>query len=177
VTTATWLDEREQRAWRRFLAMYTRLPASLAQQLQRDCGLSGADYEILVHLSESPHGRMRAFEIGRATQWEKSRLSHHLTRMAQRGLIERRTCAADSRYADIVLTPAGRTAIEQAAPRHAAHVRRWFVDALTADQLDTLADICDAVLAQLDKEPDDACGTAPKADCEEAGASPDQPPC
>jgi DNA-binding MarR family transcriptional regulator len=153
VTTATdWLDDRQQSTWRRFLAVQRRLPARLGRHLQRDSGLSPADYEILVNLSESARGRMRAFEIGRATQWEKSRLSHHLSRMAQRGLIERQTCEADTRYADIVLTDAGRAAIERAAAQHAAHVRHYFVDALTADQLAALDEICGAVLARLGED-------------------------
>jgi DNA-binding MarR family transcriptional regulator len=147
-----WLDDRQQSSWRRFIAVQRRLPARLGQHLQRDSGLSPADYEILVNLSESPCGRLRAFEIGRATQWEKSRLSHHLSRMTQRGLVERKTCAADTRYADIVLTEAGRAAIEQAAAQHVAHVRRYFIDALTADQLAALDEICDAVLARLDQD-------------------------
>jgi DNA-binding MarR family transcriptional regulator len=149
-----WLDDRQQRSWRRFVAVQRRLPARLGRHLQRDSGLSPADYEILVNLSEAPHGRLRAFEIGRATQWEKSRLSHHLSRMAQRGLVERKTCAADTRYADIVLTEAGRAAIEHAAVLHVAHVRRYFVDALTADQLAALEEICEAILARLDQDPE-----------------------
>jgi DNA-binding MarR family transcriptional regulator len=155
VSNATdWLDDKQQCTWRRFVAVQRRLPARLGQHLQRDSGLSSADYEILVNLSESAQGRMRAYEIGQATGWEKSRMSHHLTRMAQRGLVERQVCTADTRYADIVLTDAGRAAIEQAAVLHVAHVRRYFVDALTPEQLDMLDGICDAVLAQLDQEPE-----------------------
>jgi DNA-binding MarR family transcriptional regulator len=149
-----WLDDRQQRSWRRFLAVQQRLLPRLGQHLQRDSGLSPADYQILVNLSESPHGRMRAFEIGRATQWEKSRLSHHLTRMAQRGLVERRMCADDTRYADIVLTEAGRAAIEQASALHVPHVRHYFLDALTEEQLTALDGICDAILARLDEDGD-----------------------
>jgi DNA-binding MarR family transcriptional regulator len=153
VTTATdWLDDKQQSTWRRFVAVQRRLSARLGQHLQRDSGLSRADYEILLSLSESGQGRMRAFEIGRATQWEKSRLSHHLTRMAQRGLIERQTCAADSRYADIVLTEAGQAAIEHAMVLHVAHLRRYFVDALSPDQLAALDEICGAVLARLEQD-------------------------
>jgi DNA-binding MarR family transcriptional regulator len=157
-STTEWLDDKQQRSWRRFIAVQRRLPGRLGQHLQRDSGLSPADYEILVILSESPRGRMRAFEIGQATRWEKSRLSHHLSRMVQRGLVERQVCSADTRYADIVLTQAGRTAIEQAAELHVAHVRRYFIDALTPEQLDALDAICDAILTQLDQEPEvDGC--------------------
>jgi DNA-binding MarR family transcriptional regulator len=152
--TTEWLDDRQRCAWHRFLAVQRRLPAQLSRHLQRDSGLSAADYEILVHLSESPRGCMRAFEISQATQWEKSRVSHHLSRMVQRGLVERQVCPNDPRYAIIALTEAGRAAIDQAAPLHAAHVRRYFIDALTPGQLDALDGICDAVLARLDQEPD-----------------------
>jgi len=149
-----WLDEREARAWRRFISMQAQLRARMARQLQRDSGLSEADYEVLVQLSEAPDGRQRVFELGRATQWEKSRLSHHLTRMAQRGLVARETCPTDFRGAFVVLTDAGREAIEGAAPQHVEHVRRWFVDALTPEQLDALAEMSDAVLERLDADSD-----------------------
>src|SRR5215831_16393148 len=85
-----WLDEREQRAWRAFTAMHRRLNGAIQRDLQRASGLSGPDYAILVNLSEAPGGTLRAHELGAAADWEKSRLSHHLSRMVQRGLIERR---------------------------------------------------------------------------------------
>jgi DNA-binding MarR family transcriptional regulator len=142
--------------------MQSRLLAQLQRQIQRESGLSGADYEVLVALSESPAGRLRAFELGRLTQWEKSRLSHHLTRMEQRGLVARETCVADTRYADIVLTDAGRAAIEGAAPRHVEHVRTWFIDAMTPDQLDQFGKACDAISAKLYETGEhDPCGDPP----------------
>jgi DNA-binding MarR family transcriptional regulator len=148
-----WLSEREQRAWRAFLAMQRQLIGRTARDLQRDTGLSGADYEVLVNLSEAPEGRLRAFELGAATQWEKSRLSHHITRMVERGLVRRESCPTDSRGAFVVLTAAGRKAIEAAAPLHVEHVRRVFIDSLTPEQLDALAEISDAILAKVDEEP------------------------
>jgi DNA-binding MarR family transcriptional regulator len=144
-----WLDEREARAWRGFISMQTQLLRRLARQMQHDDGLSEADFEVLVRLSEAPEGRQRVFELGQATQWEKSRLSHHLSRMVQRGLVVRETCPTDSRGAFVKLTEAGRRAIEDAAPRHVAHVRRWFIDALSPEQLDALAGIAHDVLDGL----------------------------
>ncbi len=149
-----WLDEREARAWRGLISMQTQLLRRLARQMQQDDGLSEADFEVLVRLSEAPDGRQRVFELGQATQWEKSRLSHHLSRMVQRGLVVRETCPTDSRGAFVRLTEAGRGAIEDAAPRHVAHVRRWFVDALSPEQLDALAGISEDVLAGLGETPE-----------------------
>jgi len=145
-----WLDAREERAWRSFLAMHMQLRRLLGRELQTATGLSDADYSVLVNLSEAPDGRLRPFELGRAAGWEKSRLSHHLTRMQHRGLVERQSCPSDSRGAFVVLTAAGRSAIEAAAPLHVEHVRRWFVTALTPDQLEALAEMSDAVIAGIE---------------------------
>jgi DNA-binding MarR family transcriptional regulator len=143
------LDQREQRAWRSYLRMHTELLRHLNRQLQDEAELSVPDYEVLVHLSEAPGGRLRVFQLGAALRWEKSRLSHQLTRMERRGLVARQECLTDSRGADVALTPAGRAALEAAAPRHLAEVRRLFLDALRPDQLDALAEISEVVLAQL----------------------------
>ena len=154
MSRSRWLSRREQRAWRGFVLLQHRLTPRIAHDLQRETGLSAADYEVLVQLSEAPGARLRAFELGGLTQWEKSRLSHHITRMVDRGLVRRESCPTDSRGAFVVMTAAGHKAIEAAAPRHVEHVRRWFIDSLTPEQLDALADISDAVLAKLDDEPE-----------------------
>ena len=156
-----WLDERENRAWRSYLAMQARLRYVLGKELQRQTSLSDADYAVLVHLSEAPDGRLRPFELGMAADWEKSRLSHHLTRMARRGLVTRENCPADSRGAFVALTPVGRAAIEVAAPFHVEQVRQWFLGAMTPDQLDTLALIAETVLSRLEsQEGSQACAAA-----------------
>lgn len=146
-----WLDEREARAWRGYAHMQAQLSARLHRSLQRRTGLSLPDYEVLVHLSEAPDGRLRSFQLSAALQWEKSRLSHHLTRMEARGLVSRQECGSDGRGAFVVLTPAGRAAIEAAAPAHVADVREAFIDVLTPAQLDALAEIAVAVVKRLER--------------------------
>lgn len=151
-----WLDEREQRAWRGLMDLQAQLGAHLRRSLLRDSGLSDADYEVLVHLSEAPDERLRIFQLVRGLQWEKSRLSHQLRRMEQRGLLQRSECPTDGRGAFVSLTPEGRAAIVAAAPRHVEEVRRHFVDLLAPEQLDTMADIAAAVLESLQPEDQDA---------------------
>ncbi len=158
-----WLDEREARAWRSFVEAQHRLEATLARRLQSESGMSMADYGVLVNLSEADDGRLRAYALGDSLQWEKSRLSHHLSRMEKRGLVERQECPTDGRGAFVVITGAGRTAIEAAAPAHVAHVRRYLVDVLTPQQLDALGDISEAILHGLQHEP---------SPCDEADPSP-----
>ncbi|MEQ3551904.1 MarR family winged helix-turn-helix transcriptional regulator [Pseudonocardia nematodicida] len=144
-----WLDDREQRAWRDYLAMQSRLGAELHRRLQADAGLSLADFDVLVALTDRPDERARVLELAGALQWEKSRLSHHLARMRRRGLITREECDDDGRGAFVALTSEGRTAIERAAPDHVESVRELLFDALSDEDVDALARITGAVLSRL----------------------------
>jgi DNA-binding MarR family transcriptional regulator len=148
-----WLDAREERAWRALQFMQMRLAAELARQLAADSGLSYQDYSVLVALTDRPDGRMRLFELARDLGWEKSRLSHHITRMAARGLVAKEKCAADRRGAFVVVTEQGREEIAAAAPGHVETVRRLFVDRLDPEQLDTIAAAAETVLDALDGPP------------------------
>jgi DNA-binding MarR family transcriptional regulator len=146
-----WLADDEQRAWRGLLQMTSRLDARLNRQLQQTSGLSLADYDVLVLLTEAPDGRLRVFEIADDLQWEQSRLSHHLARMERRGLVAREDCTTDRRGAFVVLTPAGREAIEKAAPAHVATVRQLVFDGLSKEQVATLESTVNEVLSRLDQ--------------------------
>lgn len=155
VSKGPWLDDDEQQAWRSYLQMHRTLKAHLERHLQREFGLSGSDFEILVNLSESESGRMRAFELSRATQWEKSRLSHHLTRMEKRGLIRKEAC--DSRYPEIVITEEGLAAIKESAPVQAALVRQFFVDVFGSERLGVLGQVSDEIVEAIGKHCETDC--------------------
>jgi DNA-binding MarR family transcriptional regulator len=155
VSKGPWLDDDEQKAWRSYLLMTRTLETHLERHLQRDFGLSKSDFEILVNLSESESGRMRAFELSRSTQWEKSRLSHHLSRMEKRGLIRKESC--ESRYPEIAITEAGMAAIKECAPAHAARVRKFFVDVFGPDRMSVLGEVSDEVVATIGKHCDTDC--------------------
>ena len=146
---SAWLTDHQQQVWRRWLAVNARLPAALHRELQTDAGLSLPDFDVLVHLSDTPTGRIRVSDLGQALQWEKSRTSHHLTRMERRGLVRRENCPEDARGAFVVMTPEGREAIERAAPGHVRTVRALIFDQLTDDELDALDSITRKVHARL----------------------------
>ncbi len=154
-TTDRWLTREEQASWRAWLDMQHRLESHLSRTLAAGSDLSMADFGVLVHLTDVPDGRQRAYELGRALQWEKSRVSHHLTRMEKRGLVRRENCPTDARGAFVVVTDEGRRAIEAAAPDHVAEVRRLVFDVLTPAQVTAMREISEAVLARLD--PDAGC--------------------
>jgi DNA-binding MarR family transcriptional regulator len=149
VTDPRWLDARQQRAWRGYLAMQAKLQVEMNRQLQRDSGISIADFDVLVALTDRPDEQVRVLALADALQWEKSRLSHHLARMERRGLIEREDCPDDARGAFVVLTAAGRDAIEAAAPAHVEFVRSVMFDGLDDAQLDTLTSVAETVLDRL----------------------------
>ena len=159
-----WLTEREARAWRGLQLMQMRLTGALTRQLVAESQLSYQDYVVLVALTDQHDGRLRLFELGRVLGWEKSRLSHHVARMAQRDLVIKEACDVDRRGFHVVVTAAGRKAIMAAAPGHVDAVRRLFVEPLSPRQLDAIASASDAVLAALDaaeadcdaEEPDDS---------------------
>jgi DNA-binding MarR family transcriptional regulator len=151
-----WLTAQEQHVWRRWLTLNARLAATLHRELHDDAGLSMPDFEVLVHLTDRPEGRIRVTDLARLMQWERSRVSHHVTRMEGRRLVQRVECPEDGRGAFIVITPQGRSAIEQAAPGHVTAVRRLFFDALSPEDLDAFTTIVERVLAQLDNEAEGA---------------------
>src|SRR5215472_6274789 len=152
-TEPDWLNAGEDRAWRAFMHARDQLNAYLNQHLLQDFGLSGADYEILAVLSEHPAGEMPAQELGALVRWEKSRLSHQVRRMQDRGLVAREANPADGRSAMICLLPAGRRAIQDAAPQHVRNVRRHFTGLFTPAELDTFAALSERVLHHLAGEP------------------------
>ncbi|WP_093336205.1 MarR family winged helix-turn-helix transcriptional regulator [Pseudonocardia ammonioxydans] len=146
-----WLDEREQTTWRSYLRMQSRLHAELHRRLQAESGLSLADFDVLVALTDRPDERARVLELATSLDWEKSRLSHHLARMQKRGLIGREECDDDGRGNYVVLTADGRAAIDAAAPGHVETVRELVFDALPADDLAALGRIAEAVLTRVDR--------------------------
>jgi DNA-binding MarR family transcriptional regulator len=157
VAQPRWLDDRQQHVWQAYLHLNQHLYAFLEQQLVHD-GLSGPDYTVLHPLSEAPEGLLRARELGTEIAWDRSRLSHHLTRMEKRGLIAREECAEDGRGLMVRVTDAGRRAIEAAAPAHVENVQRSFFDLLSSDELETLAAVFDRLLENLPR--DNACPPA-----------------
>lgn len=150
-TDVRWLDGGQQKAWRGFLDLHARLAARLNRDLQQTSGLTLSDYDVLVHLTDVPAGRLRAFELGDGLQWDKSRVSKQVTRLAARGLVAKEECEADRRGAYVVLTDAGRRAIEAAAPAHVELVHRLVFDTLTPAQIRQWATISAAILRRIEQ--------------------------
>jgi DNA-binding MarR family transcriptional regulator len=144
-----WLDPDEARAWRGYRSLRALLDLQLARDLMRDSGLSEADYDVLSTLGETAGRRMRLTELAAHMLWSKSRLSHHIARMEQRGLVLREASEEDGRGSVVALTPDGLRTIQEAAPKHVASVRRHFVDLLEPAELAALAALAERVASRL----------------------------
>jgi DNA-binding MarR family transcriptional regulator len=134
--------------------MSSRVFARLHRALLREAGVSLPDFEILEALAGSPEERLRAYELGAELQWEKSRLSHHLKRMVNRGLVGRSACESDGRGMWIGVTEAGRAAWEAAVPVYDQTVRALVLGIITDEQAATLGELSEKVLADLPAEAD-----------------------
>lgn len=144
-----WLDESEMRAWLGYRRMHLLLNARVNRDLARDSGLSEPDYDVLSNLSAAADRRGRLSELATRMLWSQSRLSHHISRMEQRGLVAREECESDGRGSVIALTTHGLRTLQKAAPEHVMSVRRHVIDLLTPEQIEALGDISETVVAHL----------------------------
>jgi len=155
--TVKWLDAEEQQSWRSFIAGSRRLGSRLDQDLKAE-GLSHDDYGVMVALSEADNDRLRMAELAEMSVESRSRLSHHITRLESRGLVERENCPSDRRGTWAILTPAGRLLLEAIAPAHVEGVRRYMLDHLTRDELRVIGEAfarIDAALVAGDRGEND----------------------
>ena len=145
-----WLSDAELSAWIRFIAVVELLPGVLDSQLRRDSGLTHFEYMVLAMLSEAPARTLRMTALAARTNATLARLSHVVSRLEDRGLVDRAACAEDRRATNARLTAKGWTTIVAAAPGHVETVRRNVIDALTPEQVGQLREIAEAVLGRID---------------------------
>ncbi len=137
----TPLDDDELALWHAFKRAGEAVRAAVAEEITRATGLSDPDFGILTRLDDAG-GRLRQHELAASMGWHRSRLSHQLTRMADRGLVTRTEVDGG---VEVGVTDAGREQAAAARPVHAAAVRAHFLDRLPDDGRAQLA----ALLADL----------------------------
>ena len=145
-----WLDAEEQRAWRAWLYSSQLLQDRLDRELSQATGISHAYYEILVALSETEGRMMRMSELADRCLSSRSRLSHAVSRLEERGWVRRQVCPDDGRGQLAVLTDAGFAALESAARVHVEGVRTHLFDQLTPEQVEHMRDLGETLLRHLD---------------------------
>jgi DNA-binding MarR family transcriptional regulator len=144
-----WLDAEEQRAWRAYMYSWMLLEDRLDRELTRETGISHAYYEILVQLSETEGRALRMSELADRCLSSRSRLSHAVSRLEERGWVRRQVCPEDGRGQLAVLTDEGFAALEAAAPVHVESVRSHLFDQLSPTQIAAMREIGETVLRHL----------------------------
>src|SRR3954471_1240527 len=147
-----WLDDEQQAAWVRLIAMVELLPGVLDTQLRREADLTHFEYFLLAMLSEAPERTLRMTALAARTNATLPRLSHVVRRLEERGLVERSACPQDARATNARLTEAGWRTLRDTAPGHVATVRQHVIDALTPEQVGQLGEIAQAILGRLDPD-------------------------
>ncbi|GAA3460345.1 MarR family transcriptional regulator [Saccharothrix yanglingensis] len=137
------------RAWRNYVVGASMLADRLHRELQDNHGLSLADYEVLVRLSERPRRRMRMSQLADDVASSKSRVSHQVARMEKEGLLRRRECPEDGRGVFAELTDRGMAVLESAAPTHVEGVRAHMIDLLPREDQEVLAKVFERVITHL----------------------------
>ena len=144
-----WLNRSEMSAWRAYIEGSALLEHLLNRELHTEHGLSMADYEILVRLSEQPERRMRMSQLANEVAHSKSRVSHQIRRLESIELVERRECPNDGRGVFAILTDNGTKLLEDAAPTHVEGVRKHLIDLLDEEEQRVLARVFTRVFAHL----------------------------
>lgn len=150
MSTVSELPAADWQLWRTLRSMNEHLSRELDRQLQRDAGISRADYGILIALFEADGQRLRTGELGDLLAWEKSRVSHQVARMEARRLVERLVCDSDGRGTWVSLTTDGKRAFLGAVREHAAAIRDLFLGELTDDEKAIMLAATSRVVAKLD---------------------------
>jgi DNA-binding MarR family transcriptional regulator len=130
------LSPQELRIWHAFKLMGEDVMERVGRDIAQATGLSGPDFGVLSRLAALGKGEMRQQALAESLGWDKSRLSHHLTRMQRKQLIERRD--SDTRIVRVILTKQGKAKLDAAWPVHAASVRRNLLSRLSEQQIETI---------------------------------------
>lgn len=146
-----WLTPDQQRVWRSFLQASNQLREQLDRDLQRETGLSLADYQTLAMLSEAPDRTLRMSDLAAQTWSSRSRLSHAVDRLEERGWVCRVSCPSDKRGAYANLTDAGFAVLAAAAPGHVRSVQRYLFDDLGTRELDALGRISESIARRVEE--------------------------
>src|SRR4029079_11233221 len=151
--TDRWLSDGQQRSWRAFLLGVTLLMERIDRDMREKHGLSQAEYELLVRLSEAPAHELRMGELADSVKNSRSRITHTIRRLEESGFVVRRACASDGRGVQAVLTDEGYAKLVAAAPDHVATVRDSLIDVVDAEDLEAIGRAFTAVADHLETGP------------------------
>jgi DNA-binding MarR family transcriptional regulator len=132
-------------AWQAFHDIRITLLPPLVKHLSEECELSEAEYQVLVTLRSAEKGLLKPTQIAENLGWDIGRVSHQVSRMEAKGLLERQQCPSDARSCWIGMTADGKNKIKKALPIQMREVDKLFSEALTEEQFQSLIEISEAI--------------------------------
>ena len=139
------MNDLDSKAWRAFHKIGTSLLPHLGRQITNHSGISGAEYVVLVALSELPAPSVNLNRLATGLGWELSRMSHQVSRMEDAGLVKKTKNLEDSRCFDVSITVKGRKIAEVAIPLQSREINHCFSEVLTQTQMKSLIEISEAI--------------------------------
>ena len=131
------------RAWAALTAAHARVASQLTAALQRECGLTLTDFEILLRLDAghgADHGAgQRIGDLTGPIRLSQPALSRAVARLAGRGFLTRSGSPADARCVLVTLTPAGRDVLATAAGVHASVINEALLGRISPAEQEVLA--------------------------------------
>ena len=146
-----WLNEDELRAWLKLAGVMLKLAPTLDSQLQRDSDLTHFDYLCLAMLSENDDHTMRMSGLAAKVNASLSRLSHVVSKLEKRGLVERSPDPDSRRVTLVSLTDDGWQHLVKAAPGHVETVRALVFDGLAPEDVATLERVAGHIVERIDQ--------------------------
>jgi len=167
MSTVSEVSPEDWELWRDYFRGGRELVAALDKRLQADAGISHPEYLLMLSLWEAPDHSLRTGELADELSWEKSRVSHQVTRMEARGLVARRECETDARGVWVELTPEGSRMLLRATRDHTDAIREWFLELMSDEEKrvlgavakrmrETLGTACASVLPETEAAAGDA---------------------
>ena len=143
------MKDLDSKAWRAFHKIGTSLLPHLGRQVSNHSGISGAEYVVLVALSELLVPSVNLNRLATGLGWEISRMSHQVSRMDEAGLVKKTKNLEDSRCFDVSITAKGRKIAEAAIPLQSKEINHCFSQVLTQAQMKSLIEISEAISSHM----------------------------
>jgi len=143
------MKDLDSKAWRAFHKIGTSLLPHLGRQITNHSGISGAEYVVLVALSELKVSSVNLNRLANGLGWEISRMSHQVSRMDDAGLVKKTKNLEDSRCFDVSITTKGRKIAETAIPLQSIEINHCFSEVLTQAQMKSLIEISEAISSHM----------------------------
>ncbi|WP_145948206.1 MarR family winged helix-turn-helix transcriptional regulator [Paenibacillus sp. Y412MC10] len=146
------LNEEEMRIWHMWKGSFQTIFGRVVKEMSEHTGLSEGDYGVLDRLDLLGDGSLRQQDLADSMDWDKSRLSHHLTRMENRGLVKRKPLDTD-RGVQVIITAAGKSVLEDARPIVSMTIRKHFLDQLTDQDKESITRLSEKIKSSSCKAP------------------------